>query len=357
MKKIFCIFVICVGCAFGATFPLEIEDSGGHKVVIPKEPRRIVVGGGMWPLPSVIVMLDSSASRLVYIPKASMSAMKNSFLLDFYPEIAHIKSGNSENIEELLMLKPDLFICHSANVKICEAMRKSKVPTLEISVSKWEYNSLDTLKGWLDIIAPILNQEAKAQEIIEWSKNAQIQSAPQNAAQNTAQSLPQNPAQNPPRALIIHRFDNPQNISTKIGVGGLFADYLLESSGAQSVVHDKSAPTLSLEQIYALNPDIIYINNFNPIMPKDLLESKLYQPLKAVKEKRVYKFPLGSYRPFAPSVDLPILLLWLRVCHGEKGIDLKAQTHKYYKEVFGLDLSPKQVESIFAPSKNAGVLE
>ena len=330
-----------VNCGFGADYPFKYSDPKGYKTIIPKKPERIVVGGEMWPMPSLIVMLESSAKSLIYIPKASINAMKHSFLLDFYPEINAIQAGNSENIEELLKLNPDLFICHNASIKLCEAMKKSKIPTIEIGVSEWDYNSYETLKGWLDVIAPILNQEQKAQKILKWVKNIE-----QNASKHASQ--------NPPKVLIIHRFDNDKSFS----IGGIFANYLLKYSGATNAINDKNIINTTIEEIYRLNPDIIYLNNFNSLLPEDLLQSKLWQPLQAIQNKRVYKFPLGSYRPFAPGADLPILLLWLQAQNNPKSnINVLEQTKIYYKEVFDLNLTDTQLHSIFAPDKKAGLLE
>ena len=111
-------------------FPICIKMIKDIVFEIPKKPTRIVIGGGMWPLPSVIIMLEKSAKSIVYMPKSSKNALKNSFLLDMFPEISRIPSGENENIEDLLSLKPDLFVCHSANIKLCQAMKQSKIPTI-----------------------------------------------------------------------------------------------------------------------------------------------------------------------------------------------------------------------------------
>lgn len=334
--------LFCITNAICATFPLQITDSEGFTITLSKQPQRIVIGGGMWPLPSLIIMLDSSAKRIVYMPTASQNAIKHSFLADLYPEIAQIQAGNSENIEELLGMKPDLFICHSANIKICESMRKSGIPTIALSVSKWKYDSFETLKGWLEIIAPILGAEAKADKILDFTIQAR------QMIEAHIQSLD---SASKPKALIIHRVDGKT-----IGAGGLFANYLLTASGGQNVLDSQSLQNLNVEELYKLNPDIIYINNFNSYQPQDILDSKLWQPLQAVKESKVYKFPLGSYRPFAPSVDLPILLLWLSVHNTNHKLDLHTITKNYYKEIFGITLTQSQILKIFNPDAQAGVL-
>ena len=77
----------------------------------------------------------------------------------------------------------------------------------------------------------------------------------------------------------------------------------------------------------------------------------------AVKNERVYKMPLGMYRSYTPGVDTPITLLWLaKTAYPEQfeDMDIIAETQKYYKEVFDVDLSASQAESIFAPAAEVG---
>ena len=367
--------------AFSAGFPLTLTDDDGVKVTITKEPQKIAIAG-IWPLPSVMIMLDNSAKRIAYMPQASKNALLYSFMIDFYPQIAQIPTGNSENIEELLNYKPDVFICHSANKAICALMRKSGVPTLAISVAKWGYNSHKTLEGWFRLIAPLLDKESKAERILQEIKKQEElaqQSYTQNlSVQNTHAQNPQNPsttnAKNSsahrahtqkestalPKAIFIHTYASDE----KLNIAGIFGKYLLDFSGGIHALDSLRSATTSIEEIYKLNPDIIYINNFSPLLPKQILESKRWQGIKAVQHKRVYKLPLGSYRPFAPGVDLPILLAWLRSSNthldNTKGAikeDYKAYAKQYYKEIFGLDLNNAQIDKIFNPSSKAGNLQ
>lgn len=376
--------------AFGASFPLTLIDDDGAKVTITKEPQKIAIAG-IWPLPSVMIMLDNSAKRIVYMPQASKNALLHSFMIDFYPQIAQIPTGNSENIEELLNYKPDVFICHSANKAICALMRKSGVPTLAISVAKWQYDSHKTLEGWFRLIAPLLDKESKAKRILQEIKKQEELARQQSRAQNlSTQNLSLQNLQNPsaknaknsstnkphatlesnalPKAIFIHTYASDE----KLVIAGIFGKYLLDFSGGIYALDSLRSATTSIEEIYKLNPDIIYINNFTPLLPKQILESRRWQGIKAVQHKRVYKLPLGSYRPFAPGVDLPLLLAWMRAHNGgliesskahldsAKVVikeDYKAYAKWYYKEIFGLDLNDTQIDKIFNPSSKAGKLD
>ena len=189
----------------------------------------------------------------------------------------------------------------------------------------------------------MLGQEARAKLILQRTKEVE----------NTLQaSLKSHTSR--PKVAIIHRYDNPKSIS----LGEIFGHYLLEISGGQNVVSTQGIANVSLQELYKLNPDIIYLNNFNTLLPEELYQSSLYKPLKAVSQRSVYKFPLGSYRPFAPSIDLPVLLLWLYDKQYPKdSVDVMSYARKYYQEVLGVSLSDSQLEAIFTPNKQAGMLE
>lgn len=339
MPVLFLIISLCA--TLHAHFPLHYHYDS-YTTTIPTKPSRIVIAGGLWPLPSLLVMLEGNEQSIIYMPKASKAAIKHSFMSEVFPDIVEIQDGESENIEELLALKPDLFICSSTNLKLLSLMQKSTVPTISIQIAKYQYDSFETLKGWLEILAPILDQEQKARSLLTLIQSLQSQ------IESATQTLDHKPS-----ALVIHYFEN----DTSISVGGIFANYLLEKTGAKNAITSKKVAKISLEELYTLNPDIIYINNFNTLLPQDLMANPLYQPLKAIQSKKVYKFPLGSYRPFAPSFDLPILLKWLYEHNHPDLADntLTAYTLNFYR-IFGLKLSPKQLDAIFNPSREAGAI-
>ena len=67
--------------------------------------------------------------------------------------------------------------------------------------------------------------------------------------------------------------------------------------------------------------------------------------------------PLGMYRSYTPGVDTPITLLWLaKTAYPDnyKDIDIIERTIEYYRDVFGVNLTREQAESIFSPAVDAG---
>ena len=116
-----------------------------------------------------------------------------------------------------------------------------------------------------------------------------------------------------------------------------------------------------MEQIYAWNPDLIFITNFNTYRPEDLYENTVegydWSAVDAVVNKRAYKMPLGMYRSYTPGADTPVTLLWMaQTAYPElfEDIDIIAEAKTYYHDVFGIELTDEQAAAIFAPSLDAG---
>ena len=79
-----------------------------------------------------------------------------------------------------------------------------------------------------------------------------------------------------------------------------------------------------------MESDIVLLTNFTPLQPNDLIEGRDagrdWTSVKAVKDRRVYKMPLGLYRSFTPTADTPLTLLWLaKTIYPERFADIDLQ--------------------------------
>ncbi len=258
------------------------------------EPKRVVVADGMLPIPALILFLTNA--KFDYIPEASKSAFVNSIVSDFYPEIKSVKAGENDNFEELIAMNANLYICHKDGIKLCETLKKAELNVLPLSIRGGKFNSKNTLKYWLDELSKEFPIKEKAESIIaDISKTEQENVAILKSVK-------------PVRAMMMTIYQG------KVVVGA-FGDYLLKNSGGVDVfkgVWEKGGGgVVNFEEIYAQDPEVIYITNFSPVMPENLLKAREWQGVAAIKNKRVYKLPLATYRPYAPNLDLAVLLKFL----------------------------------------------
>ena len=306
----------------------------------PCKELKVVVFGGLWPMPSVLAFFTNA--KLVYVPKAGLNAIKNSVVIELKPEFKNIKSGSNENLEQILLLDADLYFGHSADIKLYEGLKKAGLKSHLFSVNVDNYDMKKTIEYWLKELENYFDIREKSQKLI-----ANITEAENQIAQRLKGVKKH-------RAVIL-RLDEQ-----KISVG--VKPYYLEKSGLE-YVHKNITNTddiINLEELYQLNPEVIYLTNFTPAQPEDLINNKKWQGIDAIKNKRVYKLPLATYRPYAPNLDVaPVLLYLAKTNYPEhfKDIEPKNEFKRHFKEFYGLDLNEKQLELILHPKREAGKIK
>ncbi len=317
--------IIVLFCGVFLSFTLATQS---HKVAVI----------GLWPLPSLLAFW--SDAKLVYIPRTSYNVMQNSINEKYFPQYKEARIGNNENLEELLAMDVDIYICGFANLKICGGLKNAGVKVIELSTNIENHNSKKTLEHWLVELQPYFAIEAKNQKLIH--SITQIEKLIEEKTKNIAK----------PKVLIIHRFDK-DNITT-----GYFSHYLIQSSGGENPLGYGDFKSISVEEIYKLDPDVIYISNFTPLSPQEFMKKKEYKSLKAVKQNRVYKLPLATYRPFAPSLELgPVLLFLAKHNHPEafKDLDMRKIFKDYFYEFYEIALEEKELDLILNPNAKTGI--
>ncbi len=334
-----------------ATFR-TIVDHNGREVKLPAQINRIVIGS-ILPLPSVYCMYMGSTEKLVGMHPSSMAAAKNSYLATVYPEVTQIDSSfvqnGTINVEELLKLKPDVVFYSATNDDERQIYENAGIPAVGFSTILSNYNSVETYADWINLLGQIFGDTGRAEKIIEEGRNVQNKIlARVNNLDDTQK----------PRVLILFNYDDAN--MTAAG-SNFFSEYWIGTAGGINVASEfKGQGKINMEQVYQWNPDIIFITNFSPRLAEDLLENKIegadWSLVKAVKEGKVYKFPLGMYRWFPPASDTPLVLQWLATKIQPKlfsDIDMDKEITEYYKKYYGVDLSKKDLETIYHPVRAA----
>lgn len=339
-----------------------VVDHGGNAVNVPNKIERIVVTD-IFPIPAVLSVFFNSASKIVGIASTSASAAKNSLLSQIYPEILNAKSdfmnGNVINVEELMKLNPDVVFYSENNNEQKEVLEKAGFCAIGISANGWHYDCIETLNQWLKTLTEVFKYSDDIQILEERSTKAIKKS--NEIYGMIKEKISTLKDEDKKKVFFLFQY----NDSTMITSGkNFFGQWWADASGCINVAYDiekdNAAPT-SLEQVYAWDPEMIFITNFTTALPKDLYENTIgtydWSEVKAVKNKDVYKLPLGMYRTYTPGIDTPITLLWFaKTAYPDmfKDVDLVKETREFYKDIFGVDLTDDQIKSIFNPSANAG---
>jgi len=330
----------------------KVVDHAGDTVEVPNTINRIVIGS-FYPLASVVAEYLGSAEKIVGIHPVSMSAAENGLLGQIYPEILKAEtsfiSGDEVNIEELLLLKPDIVI--GVGQEQAKAIRNAGIPAVTTSASAWKYDIIETYEHWIDLLDQIFGNS-------EFAKKAMEKSDAVHA--DIIEKTKDIPDDKKARVLVLFKYSDAAMVASGVN---FFGQWWCESVNAYNVaseVPDGSILKISMEQVYEWNPDIIIITNFCGTQPEDLYNNAIgtddWSTINAVKNKKVYKMPLGLYRSYTPGGDSPVTMQWMAsVIYPDlfKDTDIRKIAKEYYKEMCGYDLSEEQLDMMFIPSRDA----
>jgi iron complex transport system substrate-binding protein len=330
-----------------------VIDQMGNEVVLPAKVERVVIAS-VWPLASVYCLYMGSTEKLVGLDAAIISAAENSALKKVFPDIVSIPSGFAQNGaingEELLKLKPDVVLYSSGAPEDYDVCRQIGVPAVGFSLSIKQYNAIDTINSWIELLGEVMQREFDTSEFMKYSKD--LEAMVTGRLQNV-------PEADKPRGMFIHLYD-----ASRIAVpaGESWANYWITAGGGINVAAPAGNGTLSanMEQIYEWNPEKIFITNFNPGQPEDLYNNTIgnydWSNVKAVQDREVRKMPLGMYRWYVCNADSPLTLLWMaKQNHPDlfADIDMDEELKSYYRRFYKLELADGDIEQIYHPSSAA----
>lgn len=336
-----------------------IVDEAGNEVEIPTTINRVVITS-ILPLPSVYCLYNGAqgASKLVGMHPMSMVAAKNSELLKAFPEIANAQVSfvqNGEvNIEEIVKLNPDIVFYEAGHTEEKDLYDKANIPAVAFSTSSKDFNATETLVNRVNTLNDIYENDKKRDKIVKYA---------QDTEKEILEKTKDIEDEDKPRVLFLfHYADGTMKTSGK----NFFGQYRIDTAGGVNVAEDlERSPEINMEQVYAWNPDMIFITNFSPVQASDILENKIEgddrSKVKAVQEGKVYKMPMGAYRRFTPSADTPLTLKWMaKKIQPEvfKDLDIDQEIKDYYEEFYKLDLTDDDLDKMYNPAPEAsGVVQ
>ncbi|MBE5972630.1 MAG: Fe3+-citrate ABC transporter substrate-binding protein [Lachnoclostridium sp.] len=329
-----------------------IIDHAGNEVILPAELNRVVISG-LLPLPSVFVQFRGSAEEIVGMHPSSMAAAENSYLVNIFPDITEADTSfvvnGAVNIEELMKLDPDVVYYSATNVEEYELYKKAGIPAVGFSTTIADYDCVETYAAWIDLFGDIYGEQEAADAII--AEGRQV-------AEEIISVTSEIPEEEKPRVMIIMNYAN--GVMKVVG-SNFFSEYWIDSAGGINVAADlNSSNEVNMEQVYEWDPDMIFITNFSPYLAEDILNNTIdgydWSNVKAVKEGKVYKFPLGMYRWFPPASDTPLVLQWLaKMIQPEAfaDLDMDNEIKEFYKTHYHVDLTDTDLEMIYNPTREA----
>jgi iron complex transport system substrate-binding protein len=257
-------------------------------------------------------------------------------------EIPATRAGNAQiNIESLLGTRPDLCIGSASDMQAIEKM--TKLPVLRISMGTpgaYFYS----LKKEVAFFGTVFNKEERVKIYTDY-----LDSALTTILNKTSDIVKEN------RMKVYMGFDADH--LTTYG-RDTFMDEWINASGCVNAAGQIYSPggregglsSISLEQVVAWNPDVIIIDTGTPT---DLYERPGWSEVKAIKERKVYRLPVGLFIWNRPSSEAAALFPeWLALAaypERFKMVNIKDNAMRFYHDVFGFDFKVDEINKIFNP--------
>jgi len=349
MKKIFSSMFILFLFLFANVNAKTVTDLTGKKVTIKDNPSRIAIVPIPWA--SLTYLVDGDSSKIIGMNPSSKEAYDISILKELAPNMkkvntAFVDSDFNINYEELALLKPDIVIVWDFQNDAIEKLAKLKIPAVAI-----KYGTLENVQEGIKLLGDILNRQEKAQKLINYHKDT-----------NKYLASKTKKLENIKRKKILYLI-NPQ---LTVSSGNSVTNIMIDMAGGENVAKDittgGSWSKVTMEQIIKWNPDIIILSNFDKILPEDIYNNKFegqdWSKISAVKNKKVFKAPIGIYRWDAPSAETPLMIKWIaKVAAPEifNDYDIRKDIKDFYLEFFNYKLSDEQLNFILNSKVNKGL--
>lgn len=331
-----------------------VVDHNGDEIVLPAKIERVVIASLM-PLPSVYCLFRGGTQNLVGMPTASMAAAVHSQLVKIYPDIAKVDTSfvqnGSVNIEQLMKLKPDIILYSATNKNERELYKSIGIPAVGFSFAQYNYDAIKIYESWVKLLGEIFGDTGRSDKIISYAHKVE------SLVKERVAKIPENKK---PSCLVFYGCDEK---SLKVSGSQMFGQYWIETTGGINAASELTGTApVNMEQIYKWNPEKIFLNNFCASLPEDLYNNAFknqdWSTVKAVQIKQVYKYPLGMYRWCPPSPDIPLSLLWCaKQIQPEvfADIDMDAEIKKYFKDMYGVNLTDEGLKEIYNPPREAAM--
>lgn len=306
------------------------------KDVAIKDPVERVVTIPM-PSASMFISVDGKADRLVGMHERSKEALLEGILGDYFPGAKDIasditKEGFVPNIENIMRLYPDVVVQWETMPKTFESMEGAGLNVAAFV----RYDNEELAYKNLRLVASILGQEEKQEELIAWRKDmeASVRAKSEAIASDEKQSV----------AWILYH-----KKGLTVAGGNSYVQFIFETGGGELAGAEIDGwPAIDMEQLLAWNPDIIVIGNFDPLVPEDIYNDPMFSTLKAVKNKRVYKMPLGGYRWGPANQESPLAWMWAyNILNPNKNpFDLRQEIKDQYAFIYGSEPNEDQIDTV-----------
>lgn len=321
---------------------ITATDVAGKEVRLAAPAERVVA----IPIPaaSMLVAVAGGPAVLAGMNPSAKQAIEDGYLGKVYPELKDVPSdvtteGFAPVMENLLAVDPDLVIqWGDEGAGLVTPLIDAGLPVAQLMYGTQEY-----LEGAVELYGELLGEQDRADELLKRM----------HTALDTYADKAKTPGSKKPR--VLHFSGVKEGL--KVAGASSYNSYMIELVGGRNPAAglQESAASVNLEQVLAWDPEVILLGNFDASNPADIYADKRWSSISAVKNKQVYKVPLGGYRWDPPSQESPLMWEWMDSLINEKTLpaSLPDSIRDLYEFLYGQPPTRSDLRTILQTSANA----
>lgn len=324
---------------------ITLTDQRGEEVVIdgPVDSAAIAI----MPAPAIFAAVDGSYDTISGVNQSTLGVNQNGMFSTIFPDSAEspVIAGSDfmPNVETLLELDPDVVIqWGDRGEEVTQPIEDAGYPVVGL-----EYGTHEDLQTWIGLFGEILAKPERAQAILDWQDETQAEMEARVAAADTEA----------PRAMMLSVSDGAFSTTNKDGYDG----FQFPMVGADFVTADflSESGQVNAEQIIEWDPEVITLSGFDSSTPEEIYNDSRLANVSAVKNKRVYKSPIGAYRWQVPGAEVPLYWQWLNeLLYPNQDIaeedSLRHNTAVAFEQLYGYEISEAEIDQVLRLEMNGG---
>ncbi|MGC5025053.1 ABC transporter substrate-binding protein [Tsukamurella sp. DT100] len=287
------------------------------------------------PAPSIFAAVDRSYDRAVGINQSTLVANQGGMFAKIFPPSTStaVIAGSDfvPSVETVTKLDPDVVIQWGDRGEgVTQPIETAGYPVIGL-----RYGTQEDLETWIRLFSEIAGKPDRGKELVQWhSELASLRSA---VATQTGHR---------PRAMILSKTGEAFSTTSPTGYDG----FQFPLVGADLVTKGLSSDSLQVspEQIVAWDPEVIMLSGFDKSVPADVYADPRFANIAAVRDKRVYKTPLGAYRWQVPSMELPLMWQWMnRILYpNSKDGVLREKVRAAFDSLYGYRITDEEIDQV-----------
>ncbi|MET4095507.1 ABC transporter substrate-binding protein [Arthrobacter sp. UYCu712] len=331
----------------GTTAPgsISITDQRGKTVTFTQPVTKVVT----IPMPSasLLVAVDRSADHLSAMHNASWAAMRDGIMGTMFPRALDLPhdiatQDFTPNVESVRALNPDVVIQWS-DAQLTEPLENAGLTVIGLTNT----GKQEDVDAWVTIFAAMLGKPERATQI----------KARSDHELDDIKALAASRGSSGPSILYFNRFAG----GLKAAAANTYNDFYIQLVGGTNPAtgEDPLPGTgmvgLDVEQVLKWDPEVILLGNFDGAMPQDIYADPVWQGIAAVRERRVYKVPLGGYRWDPPGQESPLMWHWLSdIAYPRTQSGLRSKVREYFRFLYDHEVTDDELNRILWTEANAG---